>query len=96
MDYREESRAETPLVYGFLCEQTNVFYAFETQQQYQEFLGWLANEAEAESDAARDCPPSEEELLSNYDRSTEKIMAVFDDPIFHSNSTSMELEEVDF
>jgi hypothetical protein len=31
---------ETP-VYGFLCELTNVFYAFETFEQYREFLGWL-------------------------------------------------------
>lgn len=96
MDYREQASAETPLVYGFLCEQTNVFYAFETQQQYQEFLGWLARETEDAPEAARDCPPSEEELLSNFDRSTEKIMEVFDDPIFRSSAAAMELEEVDF
>jgi hypothetical protein len=30
MDYRENERESNKLVYGFLCEQTNVFYAFET------------------------------------------------------------------
>lgn len=34
-------------VYGFLCEKTNIFYAFETQEEYQEFIQWLQDEAEA-------------------------------------------------
>lgn len=41
MDAPQESQPDKPLVYGFLCEQTNVFYAFETYHQYQEFLSWL-------------------------------------------------------
>jgi hypothetical protein len=28
-------------VYGFLCQQTKVFYAFESYETYQEFLVWL-------------------------------------------------------
>ena len=35
-----DSVSEEP-VYGFLCEHTNVFYAFETLEQYQEFMSWL-------------------------------------------------------
>lgn len=31
-------------VYGFLCQRTNVFYAFESFQAYQEFLLWLERE----------------------------------------------------
>lgn len=30
MNYRENEGEHGQLVYGFLCEQTNVFYAFET------------------------------------------------------------------
>lgn len=36
------TQEEAPIVYGFLCEQTNVFYAFENKEQYQEFMDWLA------------------------------------------------------
>ncbi len=36
-------------VYGFLCEQSNVFYAFETQEQYQEFLTWLQESSEEQA-----------------------------------------------
>lgn len=28
-------------VYGFLCQKTNVFYAFESYETYQQFLQWL-------------------------------------------------------
>lgn len=31
-------------VYGFLCQKTNVFYAFESFEAYQEFLQWLERE----------------------------------------------------
>lgn len=30
MNYIEDARTEEQLVYGFLCEKTNVFFAFET------------------------------------------------------------------
>jgi hypothetical protein len=35
------AQAAAPVVYGFLCEATNVFYAFETQEEYLAFLAWL-------------------------------------------------------
>jgi hypothetical protein len=41
MDCEKGSCSNQAPVYGFLCESTNVFYAFETFEQYQEFLGWL-------------------------------------------------------
>lgn len=31
-------------VYGFLCQKTNVFYAFESYESYKEFLDWLEQE----------------------------------------------------
>lgn len=41
MNNAQNERGSNQLVYGFLCEQTNVFYAFETFEEYQEFLTWL-------------------------------------------------------
>ena len=41
MNNTENEKGKNQLVYGFLCEQTNVFYAFETFQEYQEFLSLL-------------------------------------------------------
>lgn len=42
MSDRQVSAASTSApVYGFLCEATNVFYAFESQQEYFAFLTWL-------------------------------------------------------
>lgn len=29
------------MVYGFLDEQTQIFYAFESYEQYQLFLEWM-------------------------------------------------------
>jgi hypothetical protein len=34
----------TNQVYGFLCQKTNVFYAFESYETYQYFLEWLERE----------------------------------------------------
>jgi hypothetical protein len=30
-----------PMVYGFLDETTQVFYAFESREQYQLFVEWM-------------------------------------------------------
>jgi hypothetical protein len=38
------ANGNTNQVYGFLCQQTNVFYAFESYETYAEFLLWLAAE----------------------------------------------------
>jgi hypothetical protein len=35
------------MVYGFLCEATNVFYAFETKEEYIAFLSWLDEQTPA-------------------------------------------------
>mgnify|MGYP000925159331 FL=1 len=37
---------ENNQVYGFLCQKTNVFYAFESRETYQQFLEWLATQEE--------------------------------------------------
>lgn len=39
---------------------------------------------------------SDEEILLNSERATEKIMEVFNDPIFQHSDGMMELEEIDF
>lgn len=39
-------------VYGFLCQKTNVFYAFESYETYKEFLEWLEQENAANDDAS--------------------------------------------
>lgn len=58
-------------VYGFLCEATNVFYAFETLEEYKEFLLWLQNQNKEETD---DCQAygmvDENEMRINCERAT--------------------------
>lgn len=65
-------------VYGFLCQSTNVFYAFESYETYAEFLLWLA--AQEESETAKDegfafgllpTTPSETEQLANAQLATD-------------------------
>ena len=46
-------------VYGFLCPQTNVFYAFDSYETYQQFMEWLHNQAPQNDDAA--CQPLQRE-----------------------------------
>lgn len=82
----------TPLVYGFLCEETNVFYAFETQEEYLVFLNWLEGQPPYQAANVNRDPPTDEEILRNSERATEKIMEVFNDPIFQEDPTGMELE----
>lgn len=38
-------------VYGFLCPKTNVFYAFDSYETYQQFLDWL-NSQQSPSDSS--------------------------------------------
>jgi hypothetical protein len=58
MNFRGDDRCDSPLVYGFLCEKTNVFYAFDTYEKYQEFLDWLEVEAQDKSS------PQEDEMIT--------------------------------
>jgi hypothetical protein len=39
---------------------------------------------------------NEDEMRVNSERATEKIMDVFNDPIFQQGDRAMELEEIDF
>jgi precorrin-3B methylase len=39
-------------VYGFLCQKTNVFYAFESYETYQQFLEWLSSQQESTDESA--------------------------------------------
>jgi hypothetical protein len=96
MNYTENGREGSQLVYGFLCEQTNVFYAFETYEEYQEFLSWLEKENQALPEDQITANLSEDEMVTNFNRATDKIMEVFNDPIFAHDDGRMELEEIDF
>jgi hypothetical protein len=35
-------------------------------------------------------------MIANYDRATEHIMEIFDDPVFTHAGSNMDLEEIDF
>jgi hypothetical protein len=52
--------------------------------------------AQPEVSALSDDMVSEEELKYNFDRATENIMEVFEDPFFRTGDVQMELEEIDF
>ena len=88
--------AASTTTYGFLCEETNVFYAFETFEEYQEFLTWLQRGSSIQGNHPENQTMTDEELRINSDRVTENIMEVFNDPIFTSEGKEMELEEIDF
>ncbi len=47
-----DSSPQTPSqVYGFLCPQTNVFYAFESYETYQQFLEWMQSQSSTTLDS---------------------------------------------
>ena len=69
-----------------------MFYAFETFEQYQDFLNWMQQNA-----APCDPVATEQELQLNLQIATAEIMEAFKDPFFHSqDSKNTELEEIDF
>jgi hypothetical protein len=76
-------------VFGFLCQKTNVFYAFESYETYQQFLLWLKDQsrsAEPDIHISKDPegpqPPDEAEQMVDFELATREIMGVFNDPIF--------------
>lgn len=46
MNNHIETTLNQPPLYGFLCQETNIFYAFETEAQYLDFLAWFESEAQ--------------------------------------------------
>lgn len=65
-------------IYGFLCQKTNVFYAFESHETYQQFLQWLATQEEtnglnATNSSDRDdrLMVDEAEQLADFERATD-------------------------
>jgi hypothetical protein len=78
-------------VYGFLCQKTNVFYAFESYETYTQFLEWLQreNSLPCESDPqfeqkATGAYLGEDEQLAYAELATDEIMQVFEDPVFEA------------
>ena len=61
---------ETAPVYGFLCEETNVFYAFDTFEEYQEFLTWLQRTSTSQPSSKGEETMTDEELRINSERVT--------------------------
>ena len=82
------------MIYGFLCEATNVFYAFDTIEEYKQFLAWLKNEDRERIES--DFTVSDDEILQDSERATEDIMEVFNDPVFQHKDGMMDLEKIDF
>lgn len=90
-------------VYGFLCNKTNVFYAFEAYEAYAQFLDWLQNENSNAEDPDMQSeeitfidPLSEPEMNNDSQIATDEIIKVFEDPIFDENDQKVSLEEIDF
>ena len=90
-------------VYGFLCQKTNVFYAFESQESYQQFLSWLSTqEAQTDTSACRlseqvEVPMvNEADQLEDFEVATDEIMGVFNDPVFEKADRDVEMREIDF
>ena len=82
----------TSAVYGFLCQQTNTFYAFQTKEEYLEFLDWLKGEAQQTSSPSCGEMLTDEEIWLNSERATSNIMEVFNDPVFQQDHASIDLE----
>lgn len=90
-------------VYGFLCQKTNVFYAFESEETYQQFLQWFDSQALQTDSAACQAPQraeshmvNEADQLEDFEMATHEIMQVFNDPIFGRRPDEAELQEIDF
>ena len=94
--------SNTQQVYGFLCPNTNVFYAFDSYEVYQQFISWLAQQetpvATNLQSQERTCSPmiSQADQLEDYERATNEIMGVFNDPVFERMDEDVELQEIDF
>lgn len=90
-------------VYGFLCQKTNVFYAFQSYETYQQFLQWLETQQSDITDSSESrnavedaCIVNEEDQMEDYQRATREIMGVFNDPVFEKMQEQIQLQEVDF
>jgi hypothetical protein len=60
-------------------------------------LNWLQDEAGQPTERCDSILMlNEDEMRVNSERATEKIMDVFNDPIFQQGDRAMELEEIDF
>lgn len=95
--------AENTQVYGFLCPKTNVFYAFESLETYQQFLEWLSTQEqhdqqpEAMTEERNEIPMIDEaQQLADFEIATREIMKVFDHPGFGVQDHEIELQQIDF
>jgi hypothetical protein len=94
---------ENNQVYGFLCQKTNVFYAFESRETYQQFLSWPATQEETTDESnciteeRTEVPMIDEaQQLEDFEMATQEIMNVFEDPRFGHQNHDVELQEIDF
>ena len=77
---------------------TNVFYAFESYQQYCTFLEWLEQQNQNTSVSSSLELPNDDEILEEQRRATEDIMDIFTQPCFQQENgvRDMEMMEIDF
>lgn len=73
-------------VYGFLCPQTNVFYAFESHEEYLQFLEWSQTQLPTDEKACEGDskghdyePMDEEELQVQSDLATASILEIVEE-----------------
>ena len=90
-------------IYGFLCPKTNIFYAFDSYDVYQQFLQWLSLQEKQASQLPQQAEEraaspmvTEADQLEDYERATQEIMGVFNDPVFDKIDEEVELQEIDF
>lgn len=99
----DQNTTSNQQVYGFLCQQTNVFYAFDSYETYQQFLAWMESQArEGQDEAASagqmraEAEMDEEQQLADCQMATKQILSVFDDPFFQLRDNQAEMREIDF
>ena len=83
-------------VFGFLDEKTQVFYAFESFEEYQLFLEYAKSDGVREGFGGEGSMVDEEELRRNEERATSELMEIFEDPFFGKRGDEGELREINF
>ena len=84
------------VAFGFMCPQTQVFYAFSCREEYEQFLDWMAQNQEEGFQQSTVEPLTDEEMLKYSERATESILSVLDDVCHVQAEAWNKIEEYDF
>ena len=95
---QQESKKSQESTFGFLDAETNVFYAFESEEQYCQFLAYLSGSGEKGQEEGLRKGLSDEEMEVESQKATIEIMKIFDDLMVQGGRTEAEPEmmEIDF